>query len=86
MSTVIPQDVESKTKILNALKEISNSLARMDAERDLIKETLNRLEDDFDLNKRYMRKVAYIFHKQNIQEFKETNQQVEDVYESLMVK
>lgn len=84
MSTQIPNDVESKKKILNALKEISNSLARMDAERDLIKETLNDIEDEFELSKRYMRKVAYIYHKQNITDFKEENQQVEEVYESLM--
>ncbi|RPG28976.1 MAG: hypothetical protein CBB72_016265 [Muricauda sp. TMED12] len=83
MTTQIPTNPEDLRQIMDAMKEISNSLARMDAERELIREILLKLNDDYDLNKKYMRKVANIFHKQNIADFKEENQLVEEVYESL---
>lgn len=81
---IIPSNPEDRKKVLNALKEISNSLTRMDSERDLIKEILINLEDEFELPKKYMRKVANIYHRQNLSEEKSAFQEVEDIYESIV--
>jgi len=85
MSNVtIPSAPEDKKKILNALQEFSNSMTRIEAERDLLKQILIGLQEDFDLPKKYMRKVANVYHKQNLNEFKLENEEVEDLYESIV--
>ena len=69
--------------VYDALREISNSMTRMEAERDLIKETLNMVKDQFELPPKYTRKLAKIYHKQNFQELKAEQAEVEDLYEKI---
>jgi hypothetical protein len=69
--------------VYDALVEISNSMTRMEAERDLIKETLNMVKDKYELPQKYTRTLAKIYHKQNFQEVKSEQSEVEDLYESL---
>lgn len=83
-NVVIPSNPEDRRKVLGALTEMSASFTRMDAERDLQKEILANLEEDFELPKKYMRKVARIYHKQNLIEEKNAFQEVEDIYEGLV--
>jgi len=83
-NVVIPSNPEDRRKIVNALNEMSASFTRMDAERDLQKDILATLEEDFELPKKYMRKVARIYHKQNLIEERSNFQEVEDIYEGLM--
>jgi len=75
---------DDKQKIQNILTEISNSMTRTEAEADYIKECLLRMEDEFGLPKKYMRKVARIFHKQNISEEQANFEEVSDIYESIV--
>jgi ribosomal protein S20 len=83
-NVVIPSDDESKKRIRNALEEISNSMTRMSAERDLIKNILQDVEDDTQVPKKYLRKMANIFHKQNLNEVKAENDDVETLYETVV--
>lgn len=82
-NVVIPSDDESKKRIRGALEEISNSMTRMGAERDLIKNILQDVEDDTQVPKKYIRKMATIFHKQNLNEVKAENDDVETLYEAV---
>jgi DNA repair ATPase RecN len=83
-NVIIPSSPEDRKKVLEALKEFSNSLARIEAEQTLQKEILNRLEDEFELPKKYMRKVARVYHKQNLNEVRAEVSEVEDIYESIV--
>jgi hypothetical protein len=83
-NVIIPSNPEERRKVVNALNEMSASFTRMDAERDLQKDILATLEEDFELPKKYMRKVARIYHKQNLLEERSNFQEVEDIYEGLM--
>ena len=83
-NVTIPSTPEDRKRVLGALQEFSNSLTRQDSERDLQKEILAMLEDEFELPKKYMRKVARVYHKQNINEFKSEATEVEDIYESIV--
>jgi hypothetical protein len=65
------------------MKEISNSMVRTEGERDYIKETIDDLSDKFDLPKKYLKKVASAYHKQNIAETTEVADDVETLYEAL---
>lgn len=71
--------------IYDALREISNSMTRMEAERDLIRETLNNIKDQYELPTKYTRKLAKIYHKQNFQEMKTEQAEVEELYEKITV-
>ena len=85
MSNVtIPSSPDDRKKVLNALQEFSNSMTRIEAERDLLKQILANLQEEFDLPKKYMRKVANVYHKQNLVEFKAEAEEVEDIYESIV--
>jgi hypothetical protein len=69
--------------VYDAIVEISNSMTRMAAERDLIKETLNMVKDKYELPQKYTRTLAKIYHKQNFQEVKSEQSEVETLYESI---
>lgn len=81
---VIPSDDETKKRVRDALVEISNSMTRMDAERDLIKNILQDVDDDTGVPKKYIRKMARIYHKQNLNEVKAENDDVETLYETVV--
>jgi len=49
MSNVIISNPADQAKIKTMLGEISNSFTRIAAERDLIKETIEALSEDFDI-------------------------------------
>ena len=69
--------------IYQAIQEISNSMTRMEAERDLISETLKDIKEKFELPPKYTRKLARIYHKQNFQEVKAEQEEVETLYDTI---
>ena len=79
-SIIIPSSPEDRAKVEAALKEISAAMTRAEAERNYINESLKMLEDNFELPKKYMRKVARVYHKQNINEVKNEFSDIEDIY------
>ena len=70
---------EDRIKIKEMLDEISNSMTRVAAERDLIKETIKELSDEFQLPKKYLNKMAKIYYKKNFH----IEQADQDEFESL---
>ena len=80
MTNQISNPVDRK-KIKDALQEISDSMTRIEAERDLIKDIVKDVSDNFQLPKKYVNKMARIFHKQNYQ----ITQQEQDELESLYI-
>ena len=74
---------EDKKKFQGYVKEISNSMTRMDAEKDLIKDIIAQAKDDFELSPKDVRKIAKIYHKQSYIEEKSEQEKVFDLYEQL---
>lgn len=73
-----------QVKIKKMLSEISDSFTRIEAERDLIKETIEALSDDFDIDKKILRKMARIFHKQNYSTVEAEQEELALLYESVV--
>jgi archaellum component FlaC len=73
-----------KKKIKDALFEISNSMTRMDAEKELIKDIINDLSDNFELPKKTVRKIAKAYHKQNFNQAVADNEEFQELYESIL--
>jgi hypothetical protein len=75
--------VRDKEKILGCLKEISNSMTRAEAERDLIKEILQKMQDEFEMPKKLSRKLARVYHRRNFEEEVADQSDFQEVYEKV---
>lgn len=73
-----------RAKIKKMLGEISNSMTRIAAERDLIKETISELSKEFELPKKYLNRMAKVYHKQNFQIEQANHEEFEDLYVSIV--
>lgn len=73
-----------RAKIKKMLGEISNSMTRIAAERDLIKETVSELSKEFELPKKYLNRMAKVYHKQNFQIEQANHEEFEDLYTSIV--
>jgi len=74
---------EDRKKLHNALVEASNSLTRIDAERDLIKNITNDTSKNFQIPKKTIKKLIRVYHKQNFSEEVATHEEFETLYETV---
>lgn len=72
-----------KVKILGCLQEISNSLTRVEAERDLIKEILLKLQEECEIPKKLGRKLARVYHRRNYEEEVAEQSDFQSIYETV---
>lgn len=75
-----PDDLK---KLFNSIKEISNSMTRADAEKDYQKDVIDRMADELGVEKKYIRKLASIYHKQNFSDIQADNDELETLYEAM---
>jgi hypothetical protein len=75
----ISTQADQKT-LENAIKEISASLTRIEAERDLIKAVLTTVSDNLQIEKKLVRKLAKVYHKSTFTQESELNQEFETLY------
>lgn len=80
---IIPSSPADRKAIYDALKEISNSMTRIEGEREYIKEAINNTCDNFNLNKKTFRRMAKVYHKQNFNKEKEEHEEFEAMYETI---
>ena len=67
-NVIIPTSDEDKKRIKDCVIEISNAKTLMEAQRDFIKEAINSCVEDVEVDKKHLRKMADIYHKQNLLE------------------
>ena len=82
-NVIVPSSSADRQAVQKALQEISASLTRIDAEKDLIKDILVTVEDNQNIPKKYMRKMARIYHKQNFTEIQQEQEDLETLYETV---
>lgn len=80
----VPTDPAERKKVMEALKEISASMTRIEAERDLIKDILAKMQDEFEIPKKPARKLAKIYHMQNFSEVQAEQEELEALYETIV--
>jgi hypothetical protein len=78
--------VDDKKKLMSALKDMSASMTRVEAERDLQKNVKKDICDELDLNKKVFAKLAKTYHKQNFSEEVQTHEEFETLYEDVTTK
>jgi archaellum component FlaC len=72
---------EDRKKLLGAITEISNSMTRIAAEKDFQKDAIADIAEKLELEKKYVRKLATIYHKQNFSEVQAEQEELFDLYE-----
>lgn len=73
-----------RQKIKKMLGEISDSMTRIAGERDLIKETIKEMSQQFNLSKRTLNRMAKVYHKQNFLREREEHEEFEDLYTTIV--
>lgn len=74
---------EDRKKVAKAIQEISDSMTRIDAEKDLIRDIIQVTYENHEIDKKHIRKLATIYHKQSMSDFKMEYDEVETLYEEL---
>ena len=72
-----------RKKLLGAIKEIDNSMVRIAAERDFQKDAVDAISDELGLEKKYVRKLASIYNKQNMSQVQQETEEVIELYEMI---
>lgn len=80
----IPSSPSDRKAIKDAMQEISHSLTRIEAERDLIKETVKDVCKKYSLPNRAFRKLASTYHKQNFSEEAASFEEFETLYDAIV--
>ena len=80
---IVPSNPNDRKVIFDAMKEISNSMTRIEAERDLIRQTINDVCDTQKLSKKTFRRMAKVYHKQNFKQEIAEQEEFEALYETV---
>ena len=84
MSIIIPSSPNDRKTIKDAMTEISNSMVRIDSEKAYIKEAIEALNDKVDIDKKYLNKLARVYHKQTLAQVTGEMEDLEALYESCL--
>jgi len=74
---------QDKKDLLKVFGDISDSMTRVSGEKDFIKETVEALHDKYDIPKKYLKKMANIHHKQNLNEVTAEINEIEELYNEI---
>lgn len=82
LPTTITQ--EDRNKVQKALREMSDSMTRVSAEKDLQKDIAQRMLDEVGVPKKDFNKLARIYHASNLMEEAARNEEFMEFAEAIM--
>ena len=77
---------EDRKKFMGAVQEMSNSMIRIEAERDLIREIVKEKSDEFKISKKIINKIAKTYHKQNRAQVEAEHEEFMEIYDEATTK
>jgi len=72
-----------KKAVAAAIQEMSDSMVRIEAERELMKDIVDVTNEKYGVEKKHFKKLANIFHKRNMDEVRGEHETLENLYEEL---
>jgi len=78
-----PDDVK---KVAQAIQTINDSMTRVAAERDLVKETINSVCEELGFPKKLLRRMAKTYYKQSFESDVQEDQDFQNTYEAVTKK
>jgi hypothetical protein len=82
---IIPNNPEVIKQIKDACQELSASMTRCEAERDLQKEAIKQLAEDTEVPAKYLKKVVKLFHRQNRDMVEAENDSTTELYDKIFM-
>ena len=79
----LPSDPAARKAIKKCMDELSASMARIDSERDFIKEAIDNICEEYEMSKKTFRKLAKVYHRQNFSKEVAEHEEFETMYEQL---
>jgi hypothetical protein len=76
-------NANDKLKLLGAIKDMSTSMTRQDAEKDYQKNLKNDICKELEVDKKVFSKLAKTYHKQNFDDEVAANDEFEKLYENV---
>ncbi len=73
-----------KNKVRGVLQEISNAMTRIEGERGFINEAIKEAAEKYELDKKQLRKLARVYHKQNFTAEVQAHEEFENLYETIV--
>lgn len=83
---LVPSNPVDRQKIKLAIQEAANSLMRIDAERDLMKEAGKNLKEQYEMPTSIFNQLARVHHKNNLQEKQNQAEALTDNYSLLFTE
>ena len=80
---VVLSNAEDRRKLKAMIVEMTNTLSRVDAEREHLKEIASAAVEEFDIKKTLINKLARTMYKNNYADLQAENEHFEFLYESL---
>lgn len=76
-------DKKKQQEVLDAIKEISEEMHKMDVSRDQIKEIIIASSSAFNIEKPLLRKVARMYHKRTAAQFESETADIKNLYSAI---
>lgn len=80
---VVPSSPADRKKIMDAMVEISASMTRVEGEKDLQKQAVALLVEEFKLPKKYLNKMARAYHKNSYSNEVHDAENFQQLYETI---
>lgn len=80
---VVPSSPADRKKIMDALVEISASMTRAEGEKDLQKQAIAVLVEEYKLPKKYLNKMAKAYHKNSYSKEVHDAENFQELYEKI---
>ena len=74
---------KDKEKLIGGIKELSNSMVRIDSEREFQKDAVDNIADETGVDKKYIKRLATVYHKQTFAKVQSETEEFETLYEEL---
>ena len=74
---------EQKKQLKGAIQEISNSMLRSEAERDLVREIVKEQSAELQIPKKIISKIAKTFHKQSLTQEIQDHEDFVELYDKV---
>lgn len=81
---IIPSSPKDQEKIRRVLQTISESYTRIESEKDLIKDEIDALAEEFKIPKKFLNKMARTFHRQNFDQQVGEQEDFTQLYETIV--
>ena len=76
-----PKDRE---KLLDVIKECSDSMTRIQGEKDFMKEQVSEISEQLNIPKKLVNKMIKVYYKRNYDEEVATQEQFETLYQTVI--